>query len=66
MTRQQLLDCGKLWIVCDSDDKKLFEGNKTACLRYLREHGLWRSYRRGQTHMGQIIWEEESSMPRLF
>ncbi len=59
-TRAELINAGKIWNVTQKDtNKKAFEGTKTACLNYLRKHGLMRDYRRGQTvRLCRIIWEE--------
>lgn len=58
MTRQQQIDKGKIWQVhFDGKEEVLFEGTKTACMRYLREKGWISDYKRGRVRLGKVIWE---------
>ena len=60
--RQHLIARGKLWVVYAdaTPDMILFEGSRTACLKYVRTtHGL-RAYRNGRIRIGQLIWEKQT------
>lgn len=60
-TRQELIDDGKVWTVCPDNEPEniLFEGNKTSCIKYLRENNLFRQYKKGLIRLGKVIWEKE-------
>ena len=61
MTREQKINSGKLWQVHPDGlpDDVLFEGNKTACMGYIKQH-LWRQYRKGLVRLGKLIWEKQN------
>lgn len=59
MTRQQAIARGKMWYVSE-DGEDVFEGSRTACLKYISDHGWNRRYKNGQgIRMGQTIWEAD-------
>ncbi|MDO8611108.1 MAG: hypothetical protein Q7R95_11335 [bacterium] len=56
--RAQKIKLGKIWQVypdSNGDDVK-FEGSKSACIKYLKENKLWRSYKIGKYRVGQLIF----------
>jgi hypothetical protein len=58
MTRSEQIKAGNLWQVYPPDSEAvLFEGSRAACLRYIREHGLNRQWKRGGVRLGCLIWE---------
>ena len=59
-TRQELIDAGKIWQVYPSHDNDiiLFEGNKTAVKRYIKNNNLEKAYKTGMVRMGKLIWEK--------
>lgn len=61
MTRQDKINSGKLWQVYYSSkpDDILFEGSRSKCLTWLRQHDFWRLYKRGTIRIGKLIWEKE-------
>lgn len=57
MTRAEKIKAGKIWQVDTAPDALLFEGTKTACLKWLRTNGHWREYKRGKISLSRLIWE---------
>ena len=61
---------GNLWSVHTHEDitpeRILFEGSKSACLRWLREKGQIRNYKAGkEVRLGRIILEIETAKSLL-
>jgi hypothetical protein len=61
MTRAEKIKAGKIWqIYPDTDpDDVLFEGSKTAAIKFAREHIGPRWRRNSKTRLGRLIWEPE-------
>ena len=61
MTREHKINSGKLWQVYPDGlpDDVLFEGSKTACMGYIKQHFLMQ-YRKGLVRLGKIIWESKN------
>jgi hypothetical protein len=61
MTRQEKIKQGKIWQVWrkNDSDNVLFEGSRTACIKYLKEQGLYRLWKRGKADvsLGELISE---------
>lgn len=59
MTRAQKIEARKLWLVYPDkqDDKILFEGSRTACLKFIREKFGMRQYKHGTIRLAQLIFE---------
>lgn len=62
-TRAEKIATGRVWHVYrDAEpDNTLFEGSKTACLKWLRNdpRGYWYAFRRGEIRIGKVIWEAD-------
>lgn len=39
-------------------DGNLFEGMKTACIRWMKENNYWNLYKTGTIRLGKLLWEE--------
>lgn len=63
MTRQQLIDKGKIWQVYNDGepDNVLFEGNKTKCLQFIKENNFGYYYKKGKIRIAQVIWEKDTN-----
>lgn len=57
MTRAQKIKAGKVWQVHTPPDVLLFEGSRTACLKWLRTNNKVHARKRGEVVLGQLIWE---------
>ena len=62
MTRQQLIDAGKIWIVYKSElpDDILFEGPKTKAFKFIKDNFGMKEYKHGQIRAAKVIWEKYS------
>lgn len=60
-TRAEKIKAGKIWQVSPDGkpDEILYEGSKTACFAFVRDHYGMRAYKRGTIRIGQLIWEKE-------
>ena len=60
MTRTEKIEAGKVWQIYleTNRDKVLFEGSKTAAIKFAREH-FGRRWKRGDAILGKLIWEAE-------
>lgn len=61
MTRKQLIEDNKVWIVYPDQepDNILFEGTETAARKYIRkEHN--RNFKKGVIRIAKVIWESET------
>lgn len=63
MTRTEQIAAGKVWQVYPGNDidSILFEGTKAACVRYVKDRGFWKQYKRGVIRIGQLIWDPETT-----
>lgn len=59
MTRAEKIKAGKLWQVHAPPDTLLFEGSRTACLKWLRTNGKVKARKRWEVVLGRLIWEPE-------
>lgn len=60
MTRQELIEKGKIWQVSydKTPDDILFEGkSRSACLKYIKTHHSLRLFKSGTIRIGNVIWE---------
>lgn len=67
MTREELIEKGKIWVVTEYENRKgdgpgvvAFEGNKTGCLRFVKEKKWNRRVKIGEVRLGQVLWENLS------
>jgi hypothetical protein len=60
MTRQEKIAKGKLWQVYTNEKPNniLFEGCKTKCLTFIKDHFGIKMYKRGLVRIGQLIFEK--------
>jgi hypothetical protein len=68
MTREELIERGKIWQVYEpicGNDFVRFEGCKTACIRWLKDNGCWRHYKRGLFRVAKLIWEEKADTEKF-
>ena len=58
-SRAELINAGKIYQVYSDEnpDNIYFEGNKTACLKYIKETFGMKMWRKGRVRIGKIIWE---------
>ena len=56
--RQKLIEQGKLWQVYPEGDSDniLFEGSRTACMKYIRQNCPL-AWRKNEVRLGKVIWE---------
>ena len=61
ISRQDKINKGKLWQVYpDNDaDEIMCEGSKSFCMKYIKENGLMRQYKRGAYRVGKLLWEND-------
>lgn len=60
MTRQQLIDKGKIYQVEERDKNKLlFEGTRSKCIAYMRQKGILRQWKQGKSNytLSKVIYE---------
>ncbi len=59
-TRAEQIKAGKLWQVYydKTPDAIMFEGSKTACVKWANENGHRRAIKRGEVRLGNLIWEK--------
>lgn len=59
MTRQEMIEKGNVWVLTDyrenPDGQQLFEGNKTACRKYVSQKRLSRLVKRGLVCFGRLF-----------
>ncbi len=62
MTRQELIDKGKVWQVHPDGnvDCIFFEGTKTQCRNYIKDKNMKRMYKKGEIRLGKLIWENKN------
>lgn len=59
MTRHQLIDKGKIWVVnLPNNPSILFEGVKTKCVKYIKENYGMRYFKKGLIRLSKIIYEQ--------
>lgn len=59
MTRQQLIDKGKIWTVYlpENPDNILLEGCKSKCQTFIsKNYGMY-AYKKGKVRLSKTIWE---------